>query len=177
MSGLTEPSPTLSPELIYRDTRQPERDALVRLDLVQVDAQLIEYLKRHPEKMYELQPRRFEELVAEMLRDMGYQTELTVSSADGGVDIIATQKTGIGETLLVVDCKRYARTQRVGVELVRSLYGVAEQLRATMAMLATTSFFTRPAQEFQRTLRHRVSLRDYSDLVEWLGRYRTSPGV
>ena len=37
-----------------------------------------------------------------------------------------------------------------------------------MTMLATTSYFTAPAQVFQRTLRHRLALKDYDDLVLWI---------
>src|SRR5205085_7140045 len=124
---------------------------------------LIHYFKNHPDEMYKLNPRRFEELVAALLKDLGYSVELTAQSADGGVDIFATQKSGIGEVLLIVDCKRYAPANHVGVEIVRALYGIGEQLRATMAMIATTSFFTKPAQAFQRTVSHRLSLKDYSD--------------
>ena len=40
-----------------------------------------------------------------------------------------------------------------------------------MAMIATTSFFTRPALEFQRSVQHRLSLKDYNDLNIWLRNY------
>jgi hypothetical protein len=38
-------------------------------------------------------------------------------------------------------------------------------------MIATTSFFTRPALEFQRSVQHRLSLKDYNDLNIWLRNY------
>lgn len=157
--------------ILYKGEKTPEAELLSRADLLIVDDELIRYFKNHPEEMYKLNPRRFEELIAEILKDLGYSVELTAQSADGGVDIFATQKSGIGEVLLIVDCKRYAPTNHVGVEMVRALYGISEQLRATMAMIATTSFFTKPAQAFQRTLCHRLSLKDYNDLNLWLANY------
>jgi hypothetical protein len=36
-----------------------------------ISTELITYLKRHPEKMYEIRPRQFEELVAEILAHYG----------------------------------------------------------------------------------------------------------
>ena len=158
-------------QLLYKAEKEPEGDARTRIDLMVADDELIRYLKLHPEQMYNLNPRRFEELVAAILKDLGYSVELTQNSADGGVDIFATQKSGVGEVLLVVDCKRYARRRPVGVEIVRSLFGVGERHRASMAILATTSFFTKPAHEFQRALCHRLSLKDYHDLLGWLNNY------
>ena len=102
---------------------------------------------------------------------IGYSVELTPKGADGGVDIFATQKSGIGELLLIVDCKRYDSEKHVGVGMVRSLYGVAEQMGATKAMVATTSFFTRPAKEFQDKIKYRLALKDYNDLISWLEHY------
>jgi restriction endonuclease Mrr len=159
-------------KVLYRPLKRPEQDARARIDLLAVDAELIRYLSNHPQMLYELKPRRFEELIAEILRGQGYSVELTANSADGGIDIFATQKTGVGEALLIVDCKRYAAKKPVGVEIVRSLFGIGEQVRATMAMLATTSYFTAPAKEFQQTVRHRVSLKAFTDLQDWLRDYQ-----
>lgn len=164
-------SPKESAKLLYKDQKVSEAESVSKADLLVVDDALIHYFKNHPDEMYKLNPRRFEELVAAILKDLGYSVELTAQSADGGVDIFATQKSGVGEVLLIVDCKRYAPANHVGVEIVRALYGIGEQLRATMAMIATTSFFTKPAQAFQRTVSHRLSLKDYNDLNSWLVNY------
>ena len=162
--------------LLYQGSKSPKEEARARIDLVTVDGELIAHFKRNPESMYQLDPRKFEELVALLLKDLGYDIELTKSGPDGGVDIIATQKTGVGEMLLLVDCKRYAPRRPVGVGIVRALFGITELRRASMGLLATTSFFTQPAREFQKTVRHRMSLKDYSDLVGWLSSYGSGVG-
>lgn len=164
----TEPTP------IYLRKIEPKIDSVISVDLLTVDKELIAYLNQHPEALYSLNPRRFEELVASLLKHMGYTVELTPTGPDGGVDILATQRSGIGEVLLLVDCKRYAPSRGVGVEIIRSLYGIGEARRATMSMLATTSYFTAPAQEFQRALHHRLTLRDYDDLVSWISSPRAT---
>lgn len=161
-------------ELLYRDTRSEESEQKTEHDILIVDDELIRFFSRYPERMYQLEPRKFEELVARILKDLGYDVELTAKSADGGIDIFATQKAEVGEVLLIVDCKRYSPTKHIGVEIVRAMYGAGEQLRATMSMIATTSFFTRPAIEFQRSVKHRLSLKDYNDLHAWLGSYGQS---
>jgi restriction endonuclease Mrr len=149
--------------------------SIARHDLQIVNQELLQHLRRHPDQMYHLAPRTFEEVFAAIMRNMGYTVQLTVQGADGGIDIIATQKTGFGELLCIVDCKRYAPTRPVGVQMVRSLYGISEAMRATMAILATTSYFTQPAKEFQRSVQNRLAFADYDRLVQLLHDYAESP--
>ncbi|MBC7946084.1 MAG: restriction endonuclease [Burkholderiales bacterium] len=61
---------------------------------------------------------------------------------DGGGDIFLS----IGNTLTIVQCKRY--TAPVGVAIVRELYGVLLSLRADAAILASTGGFTRGVADF-----------------------------
>jgi DNA-binding response OmpR family regulator len=159
-------------ELIYRDKKEPSQIAKTKSDLILIEDELIKYFEKHPEAMYKLKPRTFEELIAALLKDMGYTVELTRAAADGGVDIFATQKKGIGESLLIVDCKRYAPYKHVGVCIVRSLYGITEQMKATMGIIATTSYFTKPAKQFQETVKYRMTLKDFEGIIEWLKNYR-----
>jgi len=158
-------------KLLYKEDREAEIVPKCTPDLITIDDEMIRYFQKHPSELYTLNPRRFEELIAAILKDIGYSVELTALGADGGIDIFATQKTGIGEVLLIVDCKRYSPEHHVGVGVVRALYGIGEQMRATMAMLATTSFFTKSAKVFQSAVKNRLSLKDYNELIQWLNSY------
>lgn len=159
-------------EVYHQEKTQPEEHE-AKSDLIILDDQLIKYLKNHPKALYQLTPRRFEELVADILRDLGYIVELTQNSADGGIDIFATQKTGVGELLLVVDCKLYSPAHKVGVGMIRSLFAAGERHKATISMLATSSFFTEPAREFQSFFKYRLSLKDFDDICALLKAYGT----
>ena len=52
----------------------------------------IEKEDTHPELMRNLSPRKFEELVAELFSDMGYEVVLTPATRDGGFDFKAFRK-------------------------------------------------------------------------------------
>lgn len=132
---------------------------------------LIEQLRRQPDELYNLPSRRFEELVADLLGNMGWRVELTPATRDGGKDILAFLQTDLGEILCLVEAKRHGRGRKVGVGLVRTLYGTLCDYQANSAMLITTSSFTRDAREFQQRHRYQLSLKDYSDLIGWLQRY------
>lgn len=156
----------------FRDASKSPLITNVKIDLVNVNKELIAYLARHPEKMYTLDPRVFEELVAETFRDLGYETMLTPRTRDGGYDVRAIHRDDIGTYLYLIECKRYAPDNKVGVEVVRSLYGTAMAEQATYAIIATTSYFSQDAQEWAKRIQYQMSLRDFQDLNGWLRNYR-----
>ena len=129
---------------------------------------LIRDLQFDPEKLYALEPRQFEELIAELLDRQGLKVKLTPSTKDGGRDILAFADTVVGEHLFYVECKRFSPQNPVDVGLVRKLYGVVEADRATAGILVTTSRFTEGAHQFQQSVRNRLSLKEYRDVVDWL---------
>ena len=86
-------------------------------------------------QLLELSPSQFEEYVAQrVFARQGYTVENTPDVADGGVDIIITDRQG---NRAVVQCKRYRST--VGEATVRDLYGAMIHHNAGMAFLVTTA--------------------------------------
>jgi restriction system protein len=133
-----------------------------------INSELIDHLSRNPDAVHDLTSRQFEELTAELLERMGYEVQLTAATRDGGKDLYAVRKDGLGSFMFVVECKRYAPDRPVSVGVVRSVHGVAQHERANGAIVMTTSFFTDPAKQFARELRGQMSLRDFADLQGWL---------
>lgn len=145
---------------------------VVRVSLEEINEELVRYLAKHPEKMRDLSPRKFEELIADMFKNQGYEVTLTPQSKDGGMDIIAVQRDGIGTVMVVIECKRYAAGNKVGVEIARGLYGVVEQRQATRGIIATTSYFTRGVVDFRNTLPHRLGLADFDVLSQEINKWK-----
>lgn len=137
-------------------------------DVTSVSDELLAKVHLNPKLLYELSPRGFEEFVADVLSRLGYQITLTPASKDGGKDIYAAKKDHLGSFLYVVECKKYAPDHPVGVGLIRQLNGVVQAEKATAGILATTSFFTKGAKEFQSRVAHQMGLKDYLGLQEWL---------
>jgi restriction system protein len=145
----------------------PQRRAIIS-DVSTTNAKILEMLQKQPELARKLGPRKFEEIVGELLALQGYKVSLTPSSDDGGFDLYAARKEGLGEFLYLVECKRYNPPNKVGVEIVRSLHGVVHSQRATAGAIVTTSFFTAGAKEFQRKNEYQIQLHDYVALSKWL---------
>ncbi len=142
-------------------------------DIREVSDELLQRLVKEPKLLYELSPRLFEQVVAELLSRMGYEVTLTPASRDGGKDVYAASQNHLGSFLYIVECKKYAPDNPVGVALVRQLYGVVQAEKATAGILATTSFFTKDAKEFQGQAAFQISLQDYLGIQKWLQSVRS----
>lgn len=157
------------------DLLAPGGSRVLRIDVEEINAELIRHLGANPHKMHDLSPRKFEELVAELFRAKGYDVELCRRGADGGVDIVATTHNVVGSALTLIQCKKYSSDNPVGVSVIRDLYGLVEERRATKGLVATTSSFTRPAEVFRDKVRFRMDLAEHADLVSFLNEYRRPP--
>jgi len=132
---------------------------------------LVDTLKKQPADLHKLTPRNFEKLLAELLADMGWEVELTKQTRDGGTDILAYLNTDIGRLLCLVEAKHYRPDRKIGIDLVRTLYGTLCDAQANSAMLVTSSTFTADAREFQQKHQYQLTLRDYADIVNWILKY------
>lgn len=135
-----------------------------------VEREILAYFGRHPEMMYSLPPRKFEELVAAVFKQSGFDVELTPETRDGGIDIIAVRNGAlVGRELHFIECKRYLPYNTVGIGVVQRLLGVVEQHRATKGVLVTTSSFSKDAKVVAASTRHRLELNEYQQISAWLG--------
>jgi SNF2 family DNA or RNA helicase len=119
-------------------------------------------------KYAEMTGREFEEFVDGLFRDLGYDTELTHASRDGGVDVIARRDDIVGvTTTLYIQCKNHAAP--IGVEVVRAIAGVVptDDPGGRAAVICPTGF----SAEATRFAEQRgVQLFDGGRLVELLAR-------
>jgi len=140
----------------------------IESDLIITNNKLLEFFSKHPEKLYELSPRNFEILIAELMNKFGYDVTLSPKIKDGGYDVKALKKDGIGEFLYLIECKRYRKDRPVGVELVRQLNTIRQINHANKAGIITTSHFTSGALDLKRQFGFEIELNDFEKLNQWL---------
>jgi DNA-binding transcriptional MerR regulator len=137
-----------------------------------ITQELVRFLAGHPDYLHRLSARKFEELVAEIVRDMGYDVELTPITRDGGRDVLAYLSTPLGRELTIIECKKYRQENRIGVEFVRQFLWVLEREdQANRGLIATTSYFSRTAMFLEKEHRWRLGLRDFNQITGWLADY------
>jgi restriction system protein len=87
--------------------------------------------------------REFEQLVAAHFERLGFAVQFTPGGADGGVDVVARK----GSEMLLIQCKQW-RATRIGVSVVRELFGVMAAHGATGGFVVSIGPFTADAKAF-----------------------------
>ncbi|EGJ09365.1 restriction endonuclease [Rubrivivax benzoatilyticus] len=92
--------------------------------------------------------REFEMLVGEGFRLQGFRVvETGGGGADGGVDLVLSRPGQNGSEKYLVQCKQW-RAYKVGVDVVRELYGVMAARGAAGGFVVTSGRFTDEARRF-----------------------------
>ena len=130
-------------------------------------AEQVEAVLLKPAGIHQISPRRFEELVAFGLEKSGFDVRLTPQTRDGGFDIEAFRYSPIKERLLV-ECKRYSASRKVGRPTLDALLGVLHREKANQALLATTSSFSKDALDLLKDEQWRLQGMDLDSLLKFL---------
>lgn len=117
-------------------------------------------------------PYEFQDLVAALLRAMGYYTPfIAPKGKDGGVDIIAYQDPlGTTSPQLKVQVKHYP-TSAISVDVVRSLMGVLVK-EGEVGLLVTSGTFTSESKKEARNGHRCLRLIDIDEFIDlWIQYY------
>lgn len=113
----------------------------------------------------------FEELVGEAYRRKGYVvTETGKGGADGGIDLILRR----GGEKLLVQCKHW-KMDKVGVKVVRELYGVVAAESASGGIVISSGKFTQEARDFAKG--KPLEMYDGSELLRLIADVQKSPMI
>lgn len=96
--------------------------------------------------LLDLNPRDFELLIGRLFELLGFRTEVTRQSRDGGIDCIAVDYRPMLGGKIVIQVKRFSGV--VGVTTIRELYGVMQHLRANKGIVITTGGYSKSATSF-----------------------------
>lgn len=131
------------------------------------------FLKKNYNEIYKISPRKFEEIVNSIYKNLGFRTILTKSTRDRGADIILREN----NNKIIIECKKYSEFSKVGIAHVQRLMGAMISFKAKSAKLITTSYFSTPAKETQHiytNLGLDLELLDAYDLLKLLDLYNNT---
>lgn len=157
MSLLPEDSGELKPDIIITETSRVK--------------EIIKRIYLENSFLNQLEPRKFEEIIAELLFEKGFEVELTKQTRDNGYDIIALKRLSDFPVKFLVECKRYRRDRPIGIEIIRSFYDVIKEEKANKGIIFTTSYFSATSikrKEKEGTL---LDLKDRKDVIDWVNDY------
>ena len=123
----------------------------------------------NPKILETIDPKHFEEIVAELLFKQGYQVKITQQTRDGGRDIIGMTKIGNTKFKILAECKRWKRN--VGVDIIRSFCDVITDEQVNKGFIFTTSYYTSPAKNRAKRKGCLLDLIDKEGLINWMKNY------
>lgn len=154
--------------------------AIVKFELAVPDGEVISYvdpvyrhlvtlIEKNPEIIYEIDDRKWEEIIAAAYDKEGFdEVILTPRSGDHGRDVIAVKK-GFGSIKFIEQVKAYKPGHIVKADEVRALLGVLSgEQNASKAIFTTTSTFA-PRIESDKLIKpflpYRLELVDKEKLI------------
>jgi hypothetical protein len=118
-------------------------------------------------------PTEFEHTIAALLRASGY-TDVVVSGRSGDLAADITCRDGAG-AVVIVQCKQYAPSRRVGTPEVQTFIGMAfAHHGASRTIYVTTADYTKGAKELAAL--HHIELWDGKAIVDLARRTGTASG-
>lgn len=145
----------------------PEAPRIIT-DIRLVNQKILERINRDPYEMYNLSPRQFEIMCAELYEERGYKVILTQETRDGGKDLIILDDRDLGKFKVYGECKRYAPDNPVSVNVVKQLAGNIWADNVTAGVVMTSSYFSPDAKDFANKFKHQISLMDFSRLHQMM---------
>lgn len=138
------------------DVEETEEEA----DVDDVREQSREHIK---DKISRLDPYQYQDLVAGLLRAMGYKTRVSPPGADRGIDIIASPDGfGFEPPRIVVECKH--RKGAMGSQEIRSFLGGRH--KDDKGLYVSSGGFTKEAKYEAERANIPITLMDMDDLVK-----------
>jgi restriction system protein len=142
---------------------------------------IIKKVLEDPSRMFEVDPRKWEEIIAATYEESHQFDEVTLTprSGDRGRDIIAVKK-GFGSVRLIESVKRYTPGHVVRAEEVQALLGVLHgDHQASKGIVSTTWEFAPKIEEnlhIAQYIPHRLELVKGTDLLRRLAEYTRQGG-
>ncbi|MFA5004344.1 MAG: restriction endonuclease [Candidatus Saccharimonadales bacterium] len=103
----------------------------------------------------------FEQAVANLFRNIGFNAKVSNRGGDGGIDIILQK----ADRRIAVQCKRYKSS--VGPHVIRDLWGTMHNLGFNEGCIVTTTGFTKGVTAFAQD--KNIFLIDLNDILRAIG--------
>ena len=159
-SAATEMEAKLSGESADSSTEEIDDEISEELQLENIKEQSRENIK---DKISRLGPYQLQDLVAGVLRAMGYKTRVSPPGADRGIDILASPDGfGFEQPRIVVECKH--RRDAMGSQEIRSFLGGRH--KDDKGFYVSTGGFTKDARYEAERANIPVTLMDLNQLVD-----------
>ena len=147
-----------------------ETEKILKANIEQLENQALDGIKKY---IGNLNPYEFQDLVAALLRAMGYHTPfISPKGRDGGLDIIAYQDPLGATTPRIKVQVKHRPDASISVDDIRSLIGLLNK-DGDIGLFVTSGRFTSESERFSRDSHIHVKLIDIDNFIQlWIDFYQ-----
>ncbi|MDD4358293.1 MAG: restriction endonuclease [Candidatus Pacebacteria bacterium] len=139
-----------------------EPDQLQKANLEQLEEKSIDGLRKY---LISKNPYEFQDIVAALLRAMGYYTPfVSPKGRDGGIDVIAYQDPLGTKTPRIKVQVKHRPDAAIAVDEIRQLVGLLND-NGDVGLFITSGRFTSEAENFSRTSHKHIELIDFEKFI------------
>jgi hypothetical protein len=140
---------------------------LITPDHASLYEEIFDRFRNNPDELYKLSPRKYEEFLEVVFQNNGYRTLLGAGSNDGGVDLRLYTNDIVGESVTLVQAKRYKSENPIELQAVQALTAVVDDQKANRGLFVTTSRYLPCAKNFAARHNSRIQLASSAEVAEW----------
>lgn len=131
-----------------------------------LEQKFIDYLAVNGNEIEKIHWRNFEKYCAEYFKRQGYEVVLGPGTNDGGVDIRAySDNKNIPD--LLIQCKRYKKENKIGIETVKSFYTDVLFEGAKKGIIATTSYIAEGGKKVSKARNYNLTFSERENVKKW----------
>jgi hypothetical protein len=146
---------------------------LITPDHASLYEEIFDRFRRNPDELYKLSPRKYEEFLEVVFQNNGYRTLLGAGGNDGGVDLRLYTDDIVGESVTLVQAKRYKSENPIELQAVQALTAVVDDQKANRGLFVTTSRYLPCAKNFAARHNSRIQLASSAEVAEWCNSARS----
>jgi Restriction endonuclease len=129
--------------------------------------EIFDRFRKNPDELYKFSARKYEEFLEVVFQNNGYRTLLGTGSNDGGVDLRLYTNDIMGESVTLVQAKRYKSENPIELQAVQALTAVVDDQKANRGLFVTTSRYLPCAKNFAARHNSRIQLASSKEVAKW----------
>ncbi|MES2556924.1 MAG: restriction endonuclease [Bacteroidota bacterium] len=132
-----------------------------------LDQKFIDYLAANGNDIEKVHWRNFEKFCAEYFKRQGRQVVLGPGTNDGGIDIRVFDPNDLAKPLILIQCKRYKKENKVSIETVKSFYSDVLYENATRGLIATSSYIATGGKKIRDIRGYNIDFAEFDRIKKW----------
>lgn len=132
-----------------------------------LEQKFLDYLAVNGHEIEKIHWRNFERFCAEYFRKLGQHVVLGPGTNDGGIDIRVFDLDDKSKPLILIQCKRHKKENKVSIETVKSFYSDVLFEGVQKGLIATSSFIAPGGKKVRDARGYNIDFAEYDNVKNW----------